>query len=640
MAHCNTVGRPLNLAHPDNSAPRGYRFGPFELDLAAYRLTREGEPIALERRPFDLLVLLVTRQGQLVPRDEIVARLWPERVVIDFEAGVNTLIRKIRQALGDSRDQPTFVETVTGRGYRFIAPVEALHPEAAPAEPPAQEPTPGMERTRFGRRGLWAASLLSLLIAIGLGAWSARVGDEPLPRIAILPFEDRTGDPQLGYLAAGLAEEVSASLGRIENDRLRVLGAATAKTLAASGPALSSTGRELGVDWIVRSSLQAEGSRIRVNTSLIRVRDDEQIWSAAFDRELIDLLGLQRELSIGIAEQIRLRLSPEVAAQVTHRQTLNPRAYEYYLRGRDLWGRFTPPTNREAIRHYELAVQEDPTYALAWAGMAQALAIAPMTTDADPAAIAQAAEDAVQHAMQYGPDLAEVQYSQAYVQMFLEWDIAAAEQAARAAVQLDPNSALAHMFLGVVLAQMNQDVEALAMMRRARELDPLWAQPFALSSMAAVQAGDYVAAAEFARQAIAISPRAWVGYLHLGRAQTGLGDLDAALQTFTTARRLSGNNSKAVASYAHVLAAAGRTAEARELLNEFERRSALQYVPPYAIAVILAGLGDIDAAFEWLDRAVAVRDVHVLGMHRDLHLAALAGDPRFQQILDRCGCSP
>jgi len=629
----------LNLAQPDIAhAARTFRFGAFELDLASYRLTREGEPVALERRPFDLLVLLVTRPGQLVSRDEIVGALWPERVVIDFDAGVNTLVRKIRQALGDSRDHPTFVETVPGRGYRFIAPVEELTPQAVSAHPSVPEPAPATERARSRRSGLWAASLLAM-IAVGLLAWIGGTGDAPEPSIAILPFEDRTGAPELGFLAAGLAEEVSASLGRIDSQRLRVLGTATARTLAASGSALSATGRELGVDWVVRSSLQAEGSRIRVNTSLIRVRDDAQIWAAAFDRELIDLLGLQRELSIGIAEQIRLRLSPEVADQIAHRQTLNPQAYEYYLKGRDLWGRFTPPTNREAIRYFERATREDPTYALAWAGMAQAIAIAPMTTDADPATSAPAAQQAVRQAMNHGADLAEVQHAQAYVHLFLDWDMPAAEQAARQAVQLDPNSALAHMFLGVVLGQVGQDVEALAAMRRARELDPLWAQPFALSSQLAALTGDYEAALGFARQALAISPQAWVGYLHLGRAHAGIGDTESALDAFATARRLSGDNSKAISSYAHVLALIGRTDEARALLRDLEHKSSQQYVPPYALAVIQAGLGDIDAAFASLDRALAVRDVHVLGLQRDLYLKRLADDPRFQDILARCACT-
>lgn len=617
------------------SPVRIYRFGEFELDLDGFRLSRAGMPVPLERRPFNLLVLLVRRHGQLVSREEIVATLWPGNVIIDFDAGVNTLVRKVRQALGDAIDQPRFVQTVSGRGYRFVAPVdEAVEETPLPHRLEPEVPTIGRNRWVIG-----VVAVAVVLAVASLAAWLFGSGAAQSVRVAVLPFEDRTGDVELGYLAAGLTEEVAATLGQFEPQRLRVLGSATSRAVGGPVGPLPDALNDLGVDWVLRSAVQASGTRIRVTASLTRMRDKEQTWAASFDRELTDLLSLQRELSIAIAEQIRLRLSPDVETQVAQRQTENPRAYAHYLRGRDFWGRLTPAANREARRSYQLALDEDPGYALAWAGMAQALAIAPMTTDADPATVADAAREAAERAVRYGLDLAEAQYAQAYVRLFLDWDLQAAEQAARRAVQLDPNSALAHMFLGVVLSQILQDEEALTMLRRARELDPLFAQTFALSSMVATQAGDFRTGLEFARQAIAINPEFWVGYLHFGRAQVALGDMDSALEALTTARRLSGDNSKAIASHAHVLALLGRIEEARAALRALELKSNEQYVPPYAMAVIQAGLGDVDAAFAWLERALAVRDVHVLGLHRDIHLARLADDARFQALLLQCGCT-
>ena len=616
-----------------------YRFHDFELDLGAHSLRLRGEPVRLERRPFDLLVLLVTRHGLMVPREEIIARLWPGKVVIDFDTGLNTLVRKVRQALGDSPDHPVFIETVAGLGYRFVAPVTRAELVAAPAAVTSSTAVPssstsGRRRTRRGTAVVVGTLLVAA--AIALVAWYALIREPPRKSIAVLPFENLTGNDDLDYLAAGLAEETNASLAQVDLTNVSLIGRVSAQALMSSSKPISQYGREIGVDFVVASSLRAEDSKIRVTSRLVRVEDNAQVWAASFDREMTSLLGLQRELSSAIAEQVRLRLSPEVAAAMARRQTRNPEAYDLYLQGRYQWSLLSAASSRRALEFYEGAIAKDPGYALAWAGIAQVLSTAPITGDADPAFVSARARDAVQRAVRYGAELSEAQYVLGHFHLIMDWDWRAAEIAFRKAVAIDPNNAIAYLFLGHVRSQAGDQVEARELVRRARELDPLFSHTFALSSQVAFQARDYPSALEFARQAIAINPEGWVGYLQLGQTLGELGDYREAIAAFDKAELHSGGNSKAVAYRANVLARSGRIHEARAVIASLEAKAVERYVPPYAIAIIYEGLSEHQAALHWLERAFAVRDVHLFFLPVDPRWDALRDDPQFQSLVKRC----
>lgn len=584
----------------------------------------------LERRPLDLLILLVSRRGQLVRREDIIAALWPGNVIIDFDAGLNTLVRKVRNALGDSPEKPRFVETVPGRGYRFIGTL---------TESAAVVPVSDVAAAPRTRRIPLAATLAVVAVIVGGLLWLWPSGDDETEqtRIVIMPFENLTGDDDLGYLAAGIAEETNAALAQIDLPNLTVIGVASSRALAESHPSLKDIGRQLGVDFIVLSSLRLDESRIRVTSRLMRVSDGAQVWSASFDRALTNLLGLQRELSIAIAEQIRQRLSPSIAAEIDHRQTQNPEAYELYLRGRNEWTRFQPDSIQRALAYYEQAVASDPGYALAWAGIAHALATSPVTVEADREAVQSRALDALQRSLEYGPGLAETQLALATYEAFLDDDTAAAEAAARQAVALGPNNAMAHMFLGLVLTEADRYVEARGFLRRARELDPLFPLMFANSAVAALSAGEPGEALEFATQAVAIDPQFWVGHLHLATARLELGDFEGAVLAYSEAEKMSGNNSaRAASGRAFALARLGRHDDARDVLAELLSRSAVRHVPPYYIAVIYAGLGETDSAFEWLERSLANNDLYCMDLPRDPKLESLRSDRRYDALLNRC----
>lgn len=601
-----------------------FRFGEFELDVPAYELRRAGSPVRLERQPMDLLILLVERRGQLVSRAEIIDKLWGKDVFVDVETGVHTAARKIRQALGDSTDAPAFLETVPGKGYRFIAPVAVA--------------TPARERPRFMRPAI-AVGLLAIVAAAGLGAWNWLSSARPASRVAlaVLPFENLTGDREREYLADGLSEETIASLGQIDPGRLSVLGRTSIMAYKGTRKSVDVIGDELNVDFLVESSLRAESDKLRVTTKLIRVRDQVQMWSETYDRAATNMLGLQSELSTAIAEQIRLRLSPERLEALSRRHTRNAEAYDAYLRGLNFANQRTPATNQRAIASYQRATALDPNYALAWSALANVYASSPINGDAPPLEVLPRARDAAQHAIRADSALAEAQQVHAYVNWMLDWDWPAAEAGFRRALLLDPGYAPAHRTLGHCLSQMGRHSEALAEMRRARELDPHSALAHALSAQVAFQARDYSAAVEHSRQAIVIDPGFWIGHIQSGQAYAQLGDTSRALEDLSRAAQFSGGNSKALSLRGYVLAKSGRPGEARDVLRMLEGVSRERYVPPYAFALVHAGLGNRDAVFEWLERAYAARDVHLIYLPVDPKWDPYRADPRFQDLIARCG---
>jgi TolB-like protein/DNA-binding winged helix-turn-helix (wHTH) protein/Flp pilus assembly protein TadD len=660
---------------PTSTSRETFRFRDFELDVAAYELRRHGRPVKLGRQPMDLLILLVESRGQLVSRSDLVERLWGKDVFVDVETGVNTAISKVRQALRDSPDAPMFVETVPGKGYRFIAGVELasrpLHATlpAARLEPPVPERDPasrvstaplpeqkspstaaasptrmdagaiGSPPSRPGttNRARLAIGLAVVAMVAGVVAWRWVRGGAAVPRVtlAVLPFANIGSDPEREYLAAGLTEETSASLAQIDPDRLFVKG----RTLRYKGTTKTAVeiGQELSVDYLVESTIRAEGGRLRVTATLIRVRDQEHVWSQSYEREPTSLLGLQQELSTAIADQIRVRLSPDHVRGSPGRQTHNPDAFDAYLRGRYLENRRTPATNARAIQQYKQAIVFDPNYALAWSSLGFTYAGSLVNGDSRPLDMAPLARDAAAHAVRANPDLAESQAIVGYVNWLLDWDWPAAETALRLAIRLDPGNAAAHRTLGHALSQSGRPGEAESAMRRTRELEPLEPMSYALSSQVAFQAREYHAAVEHARRAILMDSELWIGYVELGQAYEPSGETDLALAALTDAARFSGGNSKVISLRGYILAKTGRANEAREVLRRLEADAGQRYVPPYAIALVYAGLGEREQVFEWLDKAYAARDVHLMYLTVDPKWDSYRADPRFNALLARCG---
>ncbi len=572
-------------------------FGEFELDLEGCELRRRGKAIRLERRPMDLLMLLAEKQGQLVSRDEIVKRLWGPDVFVDIEAAVNTAIRKVRHALRDSPRSPAFVETVPGRGYRFIAEIERRSQDRSLPD---------------------------------LSGHTARL------MLAVLPFENLSSDPGQDYFSDGLTEETISYLGRINPERIGVIARTTSMAYKKTRSSIRRIGEELGVDYVLESSVRGEGNSLRITSQLIRVADQTHVWAYSFDRELTRILEMQRELSIEIARQVQLQLDPGRLIALAQQQTQDAEAYDLYLRGRYFWNQLSPPTTKRAIEFYRRATQIDPNYALAWSGLTDAYAARPMNSDAPPLEVWPLVRDAATRAIAAAPDLAETQTSMGFLKFWLDWDWNAAEAAFRRAIALNRSYALAHRMLGIILSHRGAGEESLLAAKKAREIDPLNAAHQALSAQVAFAARDFQLATDFSQQAIAVDPEFWIGHMQLGQAYEQLGRPEQALQALNEAARFSGGNSKPIALRGYILANTGRLAEAEDIRNALEAAARERYVPPYAFALVNAGLGRIDRALDCLERAFDARDPHLVFLTIDPKWDSFRRDSRFVAILDRC----
>jgi TolB-like protein/Flp pilus assembly protein TadD len=564
---------------------RALGFGQFVLDVAAYELRKRGRSIKLERRPMELLMLLIDRRGQLVTRDEIVDRLWGRDVFIDVDTSVNTVIRKIRRALSDSADHSRYIHTVQGKGYRFIAEVES----------------------------------------VGMGVV-----------LAVLPFENLQSDIEQDYVADGLTEEIIAGLGGIDPEHLSVIGRTSSMVYRRTSKTISDIGRELGVDYLLEGSIRAATGRFRITAKLIRVQDQVQVWTETYERESDDLLGLQAELGRAIAQQIHLRLSPQRAATIARRHTQNPEAYDLYLRGRHYYNQMTPATIARALDCFNRATALDPTYALAWAGIAHAYSSRLFSSDTRPSEVAERARVAAERAVKNGGDVPEAHASVATVQFLFNWDWKTAEASLRHALTLDPSSVQGYWMLGHAFSHLGQHEQALAAARRARELDPHSALCHSMCSQIAFSARDPEAAVRYAREALLAEPDYWVAYFQLGQAYQLMGRADPALEALAEGARLSNGNSKPVSVSAYTLANIGRVSQARDVLTSLHQLSQERYVPPYAIALVYAGLNEDAKVFEWLDNAFAVRDVHLIYLPVEPKWDSFRKDVRFREMLRRC----
>lgn len=587
---------PAAMSEPGSNGK--LRFGNFELDLAAYELRLAGKPVRLERQAMDLLILLAKRCGEMVPRTEIVERLWGADVFVDIETGVNTAIRKVRRALRDSPESPIFIETVPGKGYRFIAHMTNVDQRDA---------TPHPEHR------------------------SSRI------MLAVLPFENLSRKAEQEYFSDGLTEETISYLGQTNPESLGVIARTTSMAYKNTRKSIRDIGDELAVDYVLESSVQREGKRVRITSQLIRVNDQTHVWASSYDRELTGVLDIQRELSMEIARHVHLQLDPARLASLTQNQTRNIEAYDLYLRGLYFWNQLSPPTTKKAIEFYSRATEIDPGYALPWSGLAETYSTAPISGDAMPMQVWPSARDAAARAIAAAPDLAETQTSLGFVKFWLDWEWSAAEEAFRRAIALNPSYALAHRMLGITLSRMRIREESLAAARRARQLDPLNPSHQALSSQIAFTARDFSLAVQFAQQAIAIDPEFWIGHFQLGQVYEQLGKVDLALHALNNAGRLSGGNSKTFAYRGHILAKSGRIAEAEEVLRTLDAVARDRYVPPYAFALIHAGLGNEELTMQWLERAYDAHDVHLILLTMDPKWDRFRTQPRFEAIVERCG---
>jgi len=472
-------------------APDRVKFEEFELDLRTYHLQRSGRSLKLERIPMELLVLLIERRGGLVTREEIVEKLWGKNAFLDADSAVNTAVRKIRHALRDEIEQPRFLQTVSGRGYRFIAKVTEPNVSAAGgdgttsvshvAAVSAVQPQPEVLQRR--RRYSWGLIACLLIILVGVlagGVLWVRSRRSPKSAIAqkrvmlaVLPFENLSNDPAQEYFSDGLTEETITDLGELNPEKLGVIARTSAMAYRHTNKTVGQIGQELGVDYIVEGSVRREGGRARISAQLIRVGDQTHIWAQSFDREIRDFLEVQRELGEAISQQVQVSLKPVQRREQAKNRQINPDAYDDYLKGLYFWNQFTPASVTQSVEYFQQAIAKDPKLAQAYAGLAESYGVLMDWNKLHPAEAYAKSEAAARKAVELNNGSADAHSALGWQLLSYDRDYSSAAREFQRAIELNPSNADAHDGLANYFAVRGQFDDSVAEARRARELDPL-----------------------------------------------------------------------------------------------------------------------------------------------------------------------
>jgi TolB-like protein len=586
-----------------------YEFGPFVLVAAERRLLRDGEVVAVAPKVFDTLLVLIENSGRLVEKDELMSRLWPDTFV--EEATLARNISDLRKALGQS-----YIETVPKHGYRFIAQVRELIDDDA------------MILLRRRTR--------SQVVIEEENEERPQVEGDKLRGIAVLPFRPISEKSRDEYLELGIADALITRLSKI--NRLVVRPTSTVRRYAEIDIDPVAAGRELKVESVLEGSIQKSGAQVRITARLITVESGQALWADTFDERFTDIFAVEDSISEKVASALALRLSGEEKERLTHRHTENAEAYQLYLKGRYCWNRRTVEGIKRSIDYYQKAIDLDPGYALAYAGLADSYTL---LGDVGVGAITPGeafakGKAAVIAALQFDDSLAEAHASLAHLNMHhYQW--ADAEQEFHRAIRLSPNYSTSHHWYAYYLVFTGRTSEALAEIKLAEELDPL-------SPSISADVGDifyfarrYDEAIEKLRQTIESDPRFFRAHLNLARAYQQKRMHEEALAEFQTATSLAPDNLAVFASLAHARAVSGRQEEARAALAQLIEMSKQKYVSPYLIAIIHAGLGQQDEAFEFLDRADQSRAEWMIYLSVDPRFDCLRKDARFQDLLRRAG---
>lgn len=631
-----------------------FKFAEFELDPGRYELRRGGKPVKLERLPMELLILLVEKNAHLVTREEIVDRLWGSGVFLDTEHGTNTAIRKIRHVLRDDSEQPRFIQTVTGKGYRFIAATNATsrqrgngnHKPATPLatqlddpeDPPQQilagtSPIPAMESTRSGRRIvlLLVALLATAAIVVGLTAsgarswWSAPTFKLAIHSLAVLPLENLSGDPAQEYFADGMTEELITVLAK--NSGLRVISRTSAMHYKKADRPLPDIARELGVDGILEGSVGRSGGRVHVNVQLIHGPSDTHLWAESYDRDLSDVGALQNELARTITGQIGHRVASSYAPE----RRISPEAHDQYLLGKYYWYANDSEKSRQ---FFQKAVDLQPDYAAAWSGVADSYVASAIQGTARADSVMPQAEEAARKAASLDDSLAEAHKSLAAIYLFYRWNWKLADVESARAVELNPGLAEAHHLRGDLLQVLNRRDQALAEQKKAMELDPFsrrWTMALAL-----LQARRFDAALKEARLRSEAHPDDAELHSFIASAYWHKGMEKESAQEWETWLRLSGEPDHALA-LRNAFERGGMKAVFEWELNDAKKKALTKYVPPSDLAILAAGLKRKEETLRYLEKAYEERDPCLVYLQSNGNFDFLQSDPHYQAIVRRMG---
>jgi serine/threonine protein kinase/Flp pilus assembly protein TadD len=474
--------------------------------------------------------------------------------------------------------------------------------------------------------------------AIGLGFYlHARNTEVAIESIAVLPFVNQNHDADSDYLSDGVTESIINSLTQLPN--LKVIARSSVFHYKGKESDPLTVGKELGVRAVLTGRITQRGDNIIISSELTDVRDNKQLWGEQYERKASDLMSLQRDIASQIANNLRLKISGEEHNRMMKHYTENPEAYQAYLKGRYYWNKRTEAGLKKGIEYFQQAVDQDPTYALAYTGLADSYSLLPFSSATPTSEVAQKARAAAARAIELDPDLAEAHASRADVMELYDWDFSGSEREFQRAIELNPNYATAHHWYANLLDYLGRPEEAKREILRAHQLDPLSLIISHTVGGIFLDSREYDGAIEQFKRTLEIDPNFPLTHQYLGLAYGRNGKYDDAITEMNKAIALAGRRPVYVASLGYIHALSGKTVEANKLLEELMGRAKTEHVSSYDIASVYAGLGDRETAFAWLEKAVQERDLAIVSLKVDLYWERLRDDVRFADLLRRVGLS-
>lgn len=615
----------------------------FEVNRSSRQMFRDGRRLKLERIPTEILIRLVETPGEIVSREQIAVHVWGKDVFLDTDNSINGAIRKIRQVLRDDAEQPRFIQTVTGQGYRFIAPVEVIGPAVGGTPSPPgitvgthpTAPRPPARRNWL-RLSALVAGIITLATVVAFLFRARPKPDSPSQRrmLAVLPFANLTGDPDQEYFTDGLTEEMITQLGSVDPSRLGVIARTSVMNYKGAHKALNDVGQELGVQYVLEGSVRRNGDRVRVTAQLIQLSDQTHLWAQEYDREVKDILLIQSDISTEIASEIERKLGapqsrPAPAGAMTPERS---EAYDYYLKGLYFFNKRS--AFPEAIENLQQAVTRDPQYALAYALLADSYTLMGAYLALPASDYANQARAAALRAVELDDRSAEAHTALALIVQNHDYDWKTSGQEFRRAIALDPNYATAHQWYAEHLMWLGRFDEATAESERARQLDPLSLIIATDNAYMLYASRKYDRAIKQFRSVLDRDP----GFAHahdIGLAYLQTGECSAALNDWHSLP--TQDHAQYWARTAYLNGRCGAPKPAREALARVLEMQKQHSHNPTVIATAYLGVGDTERAFDWLDEAYQQRSNELTKLKVDPIFDPLRNDPRFKDLLRRVG---
>ena len=621
------------------------RFATFEVDLRAGELRKNGLRLKFSGQPLQVLVILLERPGEVVTREELQKRLWPDTFV-DVDHNLNAAINKIRETLGDSAENPRFVETLARRGYRFIAPVEGEEPSRV-VEAKA---TQGLRSVIFpvGFGLLAVIGMTAVLLALNVQGWRDRLfvyaAKPRIQALAILPLANLSSEPEQEYFADGMTEALITELGKASIPR--VISRQSVMQYKGSRKPLQEIARELNVDAVLEGTVVRSGDRVRVTVHLDRASPEAQLWARAYDRNIRDILSLQDEIARTVIDEIRVKVTPQERARLSIPRPVNPEAYAAYLRGRTVLAgglgnlsklagkrqyQYTDQDVQTAIAYFKSAVDKDPVYAQAYAGLADAYIHLgnPVWGGHSPKATLSDAKQAATTALKLDPFLPEAHFSLAQTLQY-DWNWSEAEKEYNLALKLNPNYVNAHLEYGRFVQALGRNDEAMVQIHYADELDPFNIAVKEIEAWVTYATREYdLALKQFENLGDDD------GLRHVYREKGMYSEAIAAQERWTATHPSESRNSYPLAVLASIYGLQGRNDEAEALIKELKETARHRYVSGFFFAEAYVGLGQRNQAITWLERAYEEHDQWMVFANSYPGLDRLRSEPRFQALMHR-----